>query len=197
MKVKIKKKISPFKDKFSLGFGLVDSIISISLLGIVVSYSIYFATKRMNLLFTSNINRSINKEIKRDIDLLRTDMWSMGLDASLKKYSMTDNSCINISTKILELPNWAINESRPNPNSPRAPLLNSANIQYWWPNVERGKIFKGRGILIVRELSIKSFNENNNLDQNISNINYRVIWEDNNIHWISIDLGLEAHSWCF
>ena len=35
------------------------------------------------------------------------------------------------------------------------------------------------------------------LKQNISNINYRVKWNDNNVHWISIDLGIEAHSWCF
>ena len=34
------------------------------------------------------------------------------------------------------------------------------------------------------------------LDKNISNINYRVKWNDNNVHWMSIDLGTEAHSWC-
>ena len=38
----------------------------------------------MDLLFSSNINRSINKEIKRDIDLLRSDMWAMGLDTTKK-----------------------------------------------------------------------------------------------------------------
>jgi hypothetical protein len=73
------------KKKYSSGFGLVDSIVSISLLGIVLSYSIYFVTRRMDLLFSSNINRSINKEIKRDIDLLRSDMWAMGLDTTKKK----------------------------------------------------------------------------------------------------------------
>ena len=72
------------KKNDSLGFGLVDSIVSISLLGIVLSYSIYFVTRRMDLLFSSNINRSINKEIKRDIDLLRSDMWAMGLDTTKK-----------------------------------------------------------------------------------------------------------------
>ena len=70
--------------RYSSGFGLVDSIVSISLLSIVISYSIYFVTKRMNLLFSSNISRSINKEIKRDIDLLRSDMWAMGLDTTKK-----------------------------------------------------------------------------------------------------------------
>ena len=49
----------------------------------------------------------------------------------------------------------------------------------------------------MRELTVNSFNGNNNLDQNISNINYRVKWNDNNVHWMSIDLGTEAHSWCF
>ena len=185
------------KKKDSLGFGLVDSIVSISLLGIVLSYSIYFVTKRMDLLFSSNIIRSINKEIKRDIDLLRSDMWAMGLDTTQKKYLFEGNSCIDISKKILELPNWDINGIRPGINSPAPPTSDDERIQYWWPDEEKGKVFKGRSVLIVRELAVKSFNKNNNLDQNISNINYRVKWENNNVHWISIDLGAEAHSWCF
>ena len=185
------------KKNNSSGFGLVDSIVSISLLGIVLSYSIYFVTKRMDLLFRSNIKRSINKEIKRDIDLLRSDMWSMALDTTKKKYLIDQNSCIDISGKILSLPNWDINVTRPGLNSPAPPSGDDERIQYWWPDQEKGKIFKGRGVLIVRELVVKSFNKNNNLDQNISNINYRVKWNDNNLHWISIDLGVEAHSWCF
>ena len=181
----------------SSGFGLVDSIVSISLLGIVLSYSIYFVTKRMDLLFSSNITRSINKEIKRDIDLLRSDMWAMGLDTTQKKYLFEGNSCIDISKKILGLPNWDINGIRPGINSPAPPTPDDERIQYWWPDEEKGKVFKGRGVLIVRELDVKSFNKNNNLDKNISNINYRVKWNNNNVHWISIDLGAEAHSWCF
>ena len=186
-----------FKKIHSSGFGLVDSIVSISLLGIVLSYSIYFVTKRMDLLFSSNIIRSINKEIKRDIDLLRSDMWAMGLDTTQKKYLFEGNSCIDISKKILELPNWDINGIRPGINSPAPPTSDDERIQYWWPDEEKGKVFKGRSVLIVRELAVKSFNKNNNLDQNISNINYRVKWENNNVHGISIDLGAEAHSWCF
>ena len=182
---------------YSSGFGLVDSIVSISLLGIVLSFSIYFVTKRMDLLFSSNITRSINKEIKRDIDLLRSDMWAMGIDTSKKKYSFEGNSCIDISKKILGLPNWDINGIRPGINSPAPPTPDDERIQYWWPDEEKGKVFKGRGVLIVRELDVKSFNKNNNLDQNISNINYRVKWKNNNVHWLSIDLGAEAHSWCF
>ena len=140
------------KKKHSSGFGLVDSIVSISLLGIVLSYSIYFVTKRMDLLFRSNIKRSINKEIKRDIDLLRSDMWSMGLDTTKKKYLIDQNSCIDISGKILSLPNWDINVTRPGLNSPAPPSGDDERIQYWWPDQEKGKIFKGRGVLIVREL---------------------------------------------
>ena len=185
------------KKIYSSGFGLVDSIVSISLLGIVLSYSIYFVTKRMDLLFSSNITRSINKEIKRDIDLLRSDMYAMGLDTTQKKYLFGGNSCIDISKKILGLPNWDINGIRPGINSPAPPTPDDERIQYWWPDEEKGKVFKGRGVLIVRELDVKSFNKNNNLDLNISNINYRVKWNNNNVHWISIDLGAEAHSWCF
>ena len=180
------KKSNYFLRNSSFGFGLVDSIVSISLLGIVVSYSIYFVTKRMDILFSSNLNRSINKEIKRDIDLLRSDMWAMGLNTSEKKYLIDDNSCMDIEGQIIGLPNWDINQTRPNLNSPVPP----------GGSEEKGKIFKGRGFLIVRELIVKSFKENSNLDKNISNINYRVKWNDNNVHWMSIDLGTEAHSWC-
>ena len=74
------------KKNSSNGFGLVDSIVSISLLGIVVSYSIYFITKRLDILYGANIYRSINKEIKRDIDLLKSDLWSMGLNKEFHKW---------------------------------------------------------------------------------------------------------------
>ena len=185
------------KRNFSNGFGLVDSIISISLLGIVVSYSIYFVTKRLDILYGANIYRSINKEIKRDIDLLKSDLWSMGLNKDEKKYLIENNYCIDLTDKILNLPNWPINESIPNERAPIAPSSGDKRIQYWWPDETRGKIFKGRNVLIVRELTVKSFNGNNNLDKNISNISYRVKFNDNNLHWLSIDLGSEAHSWCF
>ena len=185
------------KKNFTNGFGLVDSIVSISLLGIVVSYSIYFVTKRLDILYGANIYRSINKEIKRDIDLLKSDLWSMGLNKDEKKYVIENNYCIDLTEKILNLPNWIINASIPNERAPIAPSGTDKKIQYWWPDETRGKIFKGRNVLIVRELTVKSFNENNNLDKNISNISYRVKFNDNNLHWLSIDLGSEAHSWCF
>ena len=34
------------------------------------------------------------------------------------------------------------------------------------------------------------------LNKSISTLNYIVEWGDKNIHWISIDLVPEAHSWC-
>ena len=185
------------KKIFTNGFGLVDSIVSISLLGIVVSYSIYFVTKRLDILYGANIYRSINKEIKRDIDLLKSDLWSMGLNKDEKKYVIESNYCIDLTENILNLPNWRINESIPNARAPIAPSGGDKKIQYWWPDETRGKIFKGRNVLIIRELVVKSFNRNNNLDKNISNISYRVKFNDNNLHWLSIDLGSEAHSWCF
>ena len=151
----------------------------------------------MDLLFKSNINRSINKEIKRDINLLRSDLWLMGFNQGDKKYETDTDSCIDIEDKIINLPNWEIDESRPNLNSPLPPDSNDPKIQYWWPDERRGKIFKGRTILLIRILKVKSFNNNENLDNSISNINYIVKWNDNNIQWLSIDLGSEAHSWCF
>ena len=179
------------------GFGLVDSIVSMSLLGIVVSYSLYFITRRLDILYSANIFRSINKEIKRDIDLLKSDLWAMGLNKNEKVYVIDNNYCIDLTEKIINLPNWIINESKPNERSPIPPSGGNEKIQYWWPDETRGKIFKGRNVLIVRELRVKSFNRNNNLDKNISNISYRVKFNGNNLHWLSIDLGSEAHSWCF
>ena len=193
----IKKNYLIERNNFLNGFGLVDSIVSISLLGIVISYSIYFITKRLNILYSTNIYRSINKEIKRDIDLLKSDLWSMGLNRDQKKYVLDKDYCLDLTNKITNLPNWVINESKPNEKSPIAPLFVDKKIQYWWPDETRGKIFKGRSVLIVRELKVKSFKENNNLDKNIFDISYRVKFNDKNLHWLSIDLGSEAHSWCF
>ena len=35
-----------------------------------------------------------------------------------------------------------------------------------------------------------------NLNTSIGTIDYRVEWGLENKHWLSIDLGAEAHSWC-
>ena len=59
------------------GFGMVDSILSISLLAGVITYGIYFSSLRLGTVHSSNLIRSINKEIERDIERLKLDLWSM------------------------------------------------------------------------------------------------------------------------
>ena len=50
------------------GFGLVDGIISLSLLAGIITYGVYFSTLRLGTVHYSNLIRSINKEIERDIE---------------------------------------------------------------------------------------------------------------------------------
>ena len=51
-------------------------------------------------------------------------------------------------------------------------------------------------MLITRELSISSPIANQSLNSSIATLDYRVEWGLENKHWLSIDLGTEAHSWC-
>ena len=44
-------------------FGLVETIISLLFLTIITSYSLYFISARLNLIFNSNITNAINDEI--------------------------------------------------------------------------------------------------------------------------------------
>ena len=68
------------------GFGLVDAIVSMSLLIGVITYGIYFSAARLNTVYNSNLTRSINKEIERDIERLKSDFWSMGFDKYDSQY---------------------------------------------------------------------------------------------------------------
>ena len=49
------------------GFGLTESIISIVLLSLLISYSIIFISKRQETLYRANLTSAINNEIDRDI----------------------------------------------------------------------------------------------------------------------------------
>ena len=81
-----------------------------------------------------------------------------------------------------------------------------STIQSWRPGAKRSKIFTGVSVLITREVEVKSpeiesKSQDNrvvdiSLDKSVANITYRVQWGDNNVHWLSIYLSPEAHSWC-
>jgi len=173
------------------GFGLVDTIVSMTLLLGVITYGIYFSTIRLSTVYDSNLIRSINKEIQRDIDRLKSDFWSMYFVERQGKYTLSNGeplsrpNCADFTEQIVDLGSWKIQE-------------NPANrmIQSWRPEAKRSKVFTGQTILITRELTVTSPLDKQSLDKSIASIEYRVQWGRNNKHWVSISLGPEAHSWC-
>ncbi len=160
------------------GFGLVDAILSLTLLAGIITYGFYFSSLRLSTLYSANLIRSINKEIERDIERLKLDFWSTNYNLDNKKYIITENECKDFSQKIINLPN--VNEF----------------VQKWRPGPERGKVFTGKNILITRQLKISSPIDDEYLNNSIARIDYKVEWGNKNEHWISIDISPEAHSWC-
>ena len=167
------------------GFGIVDGILSISLLAGVITYGIYFSTLRLSTVHSSNLIRSINKEIERDIERLKLDLWSMSFDKNSGKYVLSEDRCSDFSEDIINLPSWFVDSSSEN-----------NMVQSWRPGKERSKVFSGGRVVITRELNISSPVNDESLNNSIATLNYNVQWGDNNKHWLSIDLTPEAHSWC-
>ena len=178
----------------NLGFGLVDAIVSMSLLIGVITYGIYFSSLRLNTVFKTNLTASINKEIERDIERLKSDFWGMYFEESENcqgEYCLANgdrlssNVCTDFTQDIVDLESWNIQE-------------NSSNlmIQSWKPGAKRSKVFTGEPVTISRELTIKSPLDDQFLNKTIASISYRVIWSNKNIHWLSILISPEAHSWC-
>ena len=167
------------------GFGLVDAILSLSLLAGIITYGVYFSSLRLSTIYSSNLIRSVNKEIERDIERLKSDLWSLFYDAASGKYKFSDNECSDPALNIISLPSWNTKSN-----------TFGENIQSWRPGEERGKVFSGNKILITREILIASPINDESLNNSIGTINYKVKWGLENKHWLSIDLGVEAHSWC-
>ena len=82
------------------GFGIVDAILSLSLLVGVITYGIYFSSLRLSTVYSSNLIRSINKEIERDIERLKLDLWSMSYEKNDGTYQVSNNECNDFSEKI-------------------------------------------------------------------------------------------------
>ena len=173
-----------FKKKIN-GFGLVDSILSLSLLAGIITYGIYFSSLRLSTVHYSNLIRSINKEIERDIERLKVDFWSLYYDKENNNYDISDDQCSDFTQIITNLSSWNLNNNTEN-----------IMIQSWFPGADRSKVFSGNNVLISRELIMTEPNNDPELNLSIANINYRVEWGENNNHWLSIDLVPEAHGWC-
>ena len=108
----------------------------------------------------------------------------MSYDDSEGKYFLSTNQCDDFSEDFLNLPSWQINNS------------GNEMIQSWRPGKERSKVFSGEKVLITRKLNVSSPIENEALNNSIGTIDYKVEWGGQSRHWLSIDLSLEAHSWC-
>ena len=167
------------------GFGLVDSILSLTLLAGIITYGVYFSSLRLSTVHSSNLIRSVNKEIERDIERLKLDLWSLFYNKEEGKYEFTDDECSDIALNIINLPSWNTKSNTKGEFS-----------QSWRPGEERSRVFSGNKVLITRELSVSNPVNDQNLNTSIGTIDYRVEWGLENKHWLSIDLGAEAHSWC-
>ena len=167
------------------GFGIVDGILSISLLAGVITYGIYFSSLRLSTVHSSNLIRSINKEIERDVERLKLDLWAMSYDKNSGEYIISNEKCNDFSEDIINLPSWVVDSNSEN-----------VMIQSWRPGKERSKVFSGLKVQITRELNISAPVIDEALNNSLATINYTAKWGANNKHWLSIDLTPEAHSWC-
>ncbi len=184
------------------GFGVVEAILSAALLSIIISYSLYFSTVRLSIIHKSQITKAINKEIQRDIERLKSDLWSVYYDNKIGSYNMSSTkakeSCLNILDTILSLKNWPKQSEQSKNKKDESKETIIYDRQYWYPDKTSHRVFKGKIVKISRELSISrpidlKIKE---LDKSIAKVSYNVEWSGENIQWLNIDLTSESHSRC-
>ena len=91
------------KFKNSAGFGLIENILSGALLIILVTFSMYFISLRQKTIFNTNLTNAINDEIKRDIEILKSELKTYKLsENSEKDISIFQNDFINCNEDILD-----------------------------------------------------------------------------------------------
>ena len=173
------------------GFGLIETVLSLVFLTLLSSYSLYFISARLKVIFNANITNAVNDEIRRDIEKLRSELWSDSFNPSENGnsafYNTDINSCINIYSRIIKLPSWEPSTWIPGSDK------NSNKGQI------RNKVLSGGAVSITRSLkTAPALNEanDNSLDLSIAQIKYQVKTKDFNKLWTIINLSNEAHSWC-
>ena len=184
------------KLKNSDGFGLIENILSGSLLIILVTFSMYFISLRQKTIFNTNLTNAINDEIKRDIEILKSELKTYKLTENPEKdISIFQNDFINCNEDILDsvknLEGWYPEQWNPGSNK------NSRDGQI------KNKIFKGSNVEIRRTLNkvnplINEF-EDENLDSSIAKIQYLVKTDKNKDTWkiwTNILLSNELKSYC-
>ena len=191
-----KKPFEIIKFKNSAGFGLIENILSGALLIIIVTFSMYFISLRQKTIFNTNLTNAINDEIKRDIEILKSELKTYKLsENSEKDISIFQNDFINCNEDILDsvqnLEGWYPEQWNPGSNK------NSRDGQI------KNKIFKGSNVEIRRTLNkvnplINEF-EDENLDSSIAKIQYLVKTDKNKDTWkiwTNILLSNELKSYC-
>ena len=184
------------KFKNSAGFGLIENILSGALLIILVTFSMYFISLRQKTIFNTNLTNAINDEIKRDIEILKSELKKYKLTENPEKdISIFQNDYINCNEDILDsvknLEGWYPEQWNPGSNK------NSRDGQI------KNKIFKGSNVEIRRTLNkvnplINEF-EDENLDSSIAKIQYLVKTDKNKDTWkiwTNILLSNELKSYC-
>ena len=182
--------------KNSAGFGLIENILSGALLIILVTFSMYFISLRQKTIFNTNLTNAINDEIKRDIEILKSELKNYKLTENPEKdISIFQNDYINCNEDILDsvknLEGWYPEQWNPGSNK------NSRDGQI------KNKIFKGSNVEIRRTLNkvnplINEF-EDENLDSSIAKIQYLVKTDKNKDTWkiwTNILLSNELKSYC-
>ena len=117
------------------GFGLVDSILSLSLLAGIITYGVYFSSLRLSTVHSSNLIRSVNKEIERDIERLKLDLWSLFYNKTEGTYDISDDECNDVTSNILALPSWNTQSNTTGQIS-----------QSWRPGEESSKVLSGNKV---------------------------------------------------
>ncbi len=192
----MRKSIVKFANKHDDAFGLTESIISILLLSLVVSYATVFISKRLQIIHNANLISAINDEIYRDTQKLKFELWREHLVIS--KNSALVSSFYDVNTPA--------NRKYCSDIGNTLPLLPSWNPTKWTPNEDnntvsgqlRNSIFKGKPITITRKLETSSpFDLNyTHLDKSLAKLVYIVDFKGISKVWSSIDLVSDAHSWC-
>lgn len=173
------------------GFGLVETVLSLVFLTLLSSYSLYFISARLKVIYNANITNAINDEIRRDIEKLKSELWSdnfnISANGNLAFYNTDLISCRNIISRIVNLPSWEPSSWVPgsNPNTVKGQI--------------RNKVLSGGGVSITRSLITSPplyGTTDGSLDFSIAQIKYKVKTKDFNKLWTVINLSNEAYSWC-
>ena len=172
------------------GFGLTESIISIVLLSLLVSYSIIFISKRQGTLYRANLTSAINNEIDRDIETIKNNLFIQHFKPKngniAAKYDITRKYCDDL---INTFRSFTTDDFSWKPGS------NQNN----YVGQSRSRVFRGQPVIITRKVVTSRPLELGNdltMDRSIAKIVYIVNMNNENIHWSSLDLTSEAHSWC-